>query len=329
MDDYFVSLAPTDLIVKRSERYDGSGFSASLKDFAPEDVSALLQTYNTVKRVYDLWLYMRDRPNYELLKETIGRIGEDQFITVVQSIGSFTYQTGPQPPVIHKVIHDIRGGSMAGLAGYAALLRQFPNKTVYIRKSVFLARDHAKMMRNAILDIDPVVRQADESARVHSINDYIEKLDDISIQTANKRIEIHVDCSFHGDISNRCLETSAIDRILYNMINNAARFSSDGKITIRIFSINDQLVRWVISNAITEQQQQWLAENASSNLSELFEKGVTRGSQGLGLSTCADFISSCFEVHPAGKAVEERYLGAKAEDGVFHIWFHWPAYIPS
>lgn len=324
-----LDLAPSDLVVRRKDRFDGGGYSVPLNRFVPEDVSRILQTYNTVKRIYDLWLYMRETPNYRLLREAILRVGDNDFLTMVQSIGVHTYQAGENDPLIHKVVHDIHGGSLVGLTGYAALLQQNPDKALYIRKSVFLARDHAKMMRNAVENLDPDVRAADESIKIHSITDYIDKLDDIRFHMASKQVEIELDCQFHGNISNRCLETSAIDRILYNFINNAARFAHDDKVVVTIFPINEQIVRWVISNRISEEHKEWLAENApAANMKELFQRGVTRGGRGLGLSTCADFISSCFGVHPPEKAVEDGYLGMQIVDDHIHAWFHWPMFLP-
>ena len=51
LPELYYSLAPTDLIVYRAERYDGGGFGVSLNDFAPEDVSAIIQMYNAVKEL--------------------------------------------------------------------------------------------------------------------------------------------------------------------------------------------------------------------------------------------------------------------------------------
>jgi len=50
ISDTLVSLAPTDLLNYRTERYDGGGFSASLSQFEPEDVSLLIRLYNSVKK---------------------------------------------------------------------------------------------------------------------------------------------------------------------------------------------------------------------------------------------------------------------------------------
>lgn len=116
---------------------------------------------------------------------------------------------------------------------------------------VFFARDHAKMMRNAILDIDPVIRAADESAKIHHIDDFVKKWNNAHINLTDKDVTIKVESDFNGFITNRCLETSAIDRILYNFINNAARFYDDNVVKLNIIQVKNGLVRWVVSNKIS------------------------------------------------------------------------------
>lgn len=327
--DQLRSLAPTDLPIIRQSRYDGGGYSVRMKDFSPDDVERIRKLYTKIKQVYELWLYMKDRPNYELMQEAITEIASEEYIALNQAIGASTYENSGKSPIMRKVIHDIHGGSFTGLLGYATLLLETPNKALYIRKAIYLARDHAKMMRNAIVDLDVPVRRADESAKIHSITDFIDKLEEFRYQMADRAIAIEIRSDFHGDISNRCLETSAIDRILYNMINNASRFTTNDTIQVHILPINEKVVRWVVSNPISDEHNQWLKDHYSEDLHELFTEGITRGSQGIGLSTCADFISSCFGVHPPAKAVNKGYIGARVIGNEYYTWFHWPVYIPA
>ena len=62
----YLDLAPTHLRNRRENRYDGGGFDISLGALDPEDVSLIIRIYRSVKGIYDLWLYMRDAPNYDL-----------------------------------------------------------------------------------------------------------------------------------------------------------------------------------------------------------------------------------------------------------------------
>ena len=323
------SLAPTNLKIQRQDRYDGSGFDVSLSKFAPEDVSVIIRLYNAVKRTYELWLYMKDAPNYDLLKQHLfDQFASNSFLMSSQSIGVATYSLDKLTPGLRKVTHDIRGGALAVLTGYTTMMRSIDlgdETQEYIDNAVLMARDHAKLMRNAIVDLDPLVRQADESLKVHYVEDFVKKWQDSVINIADKAVRVDVQCLFEGSITNRCLETSAIDRILYNYVNNAARFAADNQVTLFIVPLNDSLVRWAVKNSITETQQSWLQQQTQSDFKKLFLGGLTRGGHGIGLSSCTDFVAASFGITPQ-EALDQAYLGAKLIGTDYYAWFHWPIY---
>lgn len=326
--DTLHQLAPSDLKILRKERYDGGGMSVSLRDFDPEDISLILRVYSTVKTVYDISLYAGTHNNnsdINLFKDTLDKLADLDFTASVRRIGTYTESNGSASPEIHKVVHDIRGGSLTSLSGYAALLQQTPDNKQFLKTAIALSRDHAKMMRNAISDLDIPVRNADESIKIHNIDGFLDKLDGAVIKFAGKQVQVAVHSTFDGDISNRCLETSAIDRIVYNFLNNAARFTSDGKVQIYVFAPNEQVVRWVLINQVSDDQKNWLNKNVG-NFEELFETGTTRDSSGIGLHTCAEFVRESFGLKNAQEAVKKRYIGAKLEENQFRVWFHWPIY---
>jgi hypothetical protein len=195
--------------------------------------------------------------------------------------------------------------------------------------AVYLARDHAKMMRNALHDLDIPIRMADESAKLHPITDFVDKWNGLTMQIGLNEVQFMAESSFDGFVANRCLETSAVDRILYNYINNAARFTVDGRVNLHIIPINDGLLRWAVINTVSDDQQARLRDKVGVDLDKLFLGGYTRGGHGIGLSSCADFVASSFGLADGASAVAEKYLGAKVADGRYYAWFHWPAYIPS
>ncbi len=191
---------------------------------------------------------------------------------------------------------------------------------------VLLAYDHAKKMRNAVVNIDIPTRTADGRFNVHSIMDYINKWQGGEYDSDEHSIRVHVQSNFQGNISIRCLEASAIDRILYNYINKAIGFADSQSIVQTIFLVGDQehqSLRWVVENRISHNHQQWLKENVGETLHKLFEGGIiTRGGNGLGLSNCVDFVSSGYGI-TAKRALDEGYIGAKVIDDTYYAWFHW------
>jgi K+-sensing histidine kinase KdpD len=322
-------LAPQNLTVYRSERYDGGGFSVSIHDFPGGDQDTILQVYHQIKGLYDVWLYMQDGPDYALLKSQIEqKFNRPEFLKLAQQMGQVAQVNQIASPMLRKVIHDIRGGGLTILVGCAQLLALFPEDESLVTQAVFTARDHAKLMRNAIYDLDPVVTQADERLKIHPIDDFVYKWQDSSFQVHNKSVQVVVRCTFSGNITSRCLETSAIDRILYNYINNAARFSHDNKVQLSIFPVGDGLVRWVVRNALSQNQLAWLQETVGTNFGILFKGGLTHGGQGIGLSNCADFVAASFGLEP-DEAIKQAYLGAKVRNTHYYAWFHWPTYTPS
>lgn len=324
-----LTLAPADLPLRREERYEGDGFSVSLAQFAPEDVALIRQLYQSVKKAYDLWLYMRDAPDYSLMREQIiEAFGSDQFLALAQAIGAATYALGNFPSELSKVVHDIRGGALMALTGCVPLLQHDPSDE-RTAKTVLYARDHAKMMRNAIFDLDIPVRKADEGLKLHQIDDFVHKWQGGIFNLADRKVAIEVTCLFEGSISNRCLENSAIDRILYNYINNSARFSADNKVKLTIFPVGTTLVRWVVENKLAQAQQDWLAREVGPDLKKLFYGGLTQGGHGIGLSNCTDFVKVCFGVPTAAETLAQGYLGATVNEDTYFAWFHWPAYIPD
>ncbi len=327
-------LAACNLLSSREQRYDGSGFDVTLDQFHPDDVTYLREVYDTVKKTYELWLYMRESPNHVLMARHLRQqFTGPKFHEATRALGGATYRRAEAPPpMLRKVLHDVRGGALVGLAGYASLLTDIdPSDAEYrewVEIAALMSRDHAKLMRNAIPDIDPLVREADEGLKVHYIDDFAHKWHGARLQHDERRAQVTVHCDYHGSITNRCLETSAIDRVLYNFLNNATRFTADGNVTLVITAINPQLVRWATVNRLTVDQQQWLQERFAADLRPLFAGGHTRGGQGIGLSNCADFVAATCGFTPR-TAIDDGYLGARMIEDEFYAWFHWPSYDAS
>jgi K+-sensing histidine kinase KdpD len=326
-------LAPTELSSARDQRYDGSGFDVSLERFSPSDQANLRIIYETVKKAYELWLYMREAPNHDLMARHLAtQFHHPDFINAFRSLGAPDDHETELPKDLRKVLHDVRGGALVGLNGYASLLDagdpSAEERMAWTESAVLMARDHAKLMRNALVDIDPLVREADEGLKVHYIDDFVRKWQGARLQNRGQNATVSVQCDFEGSITNRCLETSAIDRVLYNYLNNATRFTADERVELIITPINDALVRWVVTNPVSSDQFDWLQEHQRSSFRSLFEGGLTRGGQGIGLSNCVDFVAKSCGRTPA-EALDAGYLGAALIGNVYHAWFHWPSFQPG
>src|SRR5690606_26294081 len=76
-----------------------------------------------------------------------------RFLLPLRDLGAATYALGTPPKDVRAVLHDIRGGALLALIGYAAAESRGDAVSDAERATVILrARDHARLMRNAVSD---------------------------------------------------------------------------------------------------------------------------------------------------------------------------------
>lgn len=312
----------------RAQRYRGEDFDMALSSLTAVDQAHIRSIYALMKDMHARWLVMREAPDWAALQSMLMNMLTPAFRTATSNMGLDSMArcaTEPQRLVLGKVLHDLRGGALAPLQLYAAICEEELDP-VLLRSAVLLARDQAKIMRNALPDLDPEVRAADESEKPHFIQAVVEKWDQFRFErTQASAGHVSVHCAYDGLLASCCLEASAVDRIVYNYMNNAIRFSAGPLIRMDIVPVGVDAVRWTVANPVTEQQAEWLQRNTQGDLSSLFRGGITKGGNGLGLSNCADFVAAAFGLPHINAALEGQYLGATVEDGWYLAWAHWPS----
>jgi signal transduction histidine kinase len=318
--DVLLSLAPTDLPTLRVARFDGTGCEVPLARFAPDDREILTRLYAAVKEVHALRL--SGGPVAASLEQLVVAAADGRLMAAASALGEATRSAGRATPEVYRALHDVRGGGLTVFLGAADLLAAAPGDRGLLRMAADAARDHAKIMRNLLPDIDPAGRAADEAAKPHGIDHFTTKWAGARVGPA---ATVAVRCVFAGDVSARCLETASVDRVVYNYVNNAARFSADGAVTLWVVPAGDGLSRWVVQNAIAPDQAAFLAERVGGDLGRLFRGGITRGGTGIGLANCADVVADCFGLEGPAEALQSGYLGAALRGPDFYAWFHWPA----
>jgi hypothetical protein len=116
----------------------------------------------------------------------------------------------------------------------------------------------------------------------------------------------------------------ALDRILYNLINNACRHSARESIQLVLFPVPDpqgENLRFVRLNALSSGDRSRLR---GADWHALFRAGVSTTGSGLGLNVAAEFVANAFGLATPDEAVAAGYLGAQLLHDQFAIWFHWP-----
>ncbi len=332
--DENIALAPTDLAVKRTDRFDGTGFSVKLSRFAHEDVELIKRTYEVVKRAYGLWLHIRDAAHLsdthheELLHQHIlSEFKDRRFLLTLRDLGAATYKLGTPSRDVRSVLHDIRGGALLALIGAAAADARGETISSEELKSIILrARDHARIMRNAISDLHPILRAIDSGIKTHTMLDFIAKWARTTYRIGERKVDVTTDCAYDGFVCRYDLETAALDRVIYNHMNNAARFSADDSVSIVAVPVNDEMVRWVVSNSIYPEHNVNLRDSLGADLGLLYKGGHTRGGHGIGLSNCAELVGAAVGINDIDTLVSSGYIGASVRDHTYVAWFHWPTY---
>jgi hypothetical protein len=316
----------------RAHRYQGQGLDALLSVLSLADQERARLLYAYAKGVHLCWQSMRDAPEWDVLRTKVQAILLPPLREAAQDLGRDTMTLPRDSDANHalsKVLHDLRGGALMSLQLYAHMA-EWDTDPANLKGAAYLARDQAKIMRNALPDLDPEVRSADEAEKPHFMQDVVEKWNGFRFEGADQQPgQVDASCEYDGLLASCCLEASAVDRVVYNYINNAMRFSTGPCIRMEILPIGDHTVRWIVANPINRDQSRWLKHETSGDLTHLFRGGLTRGGNGLGLSNCADFVTAAFGLPDIESALQGRYLGAMIEDGWYLAWAHWPALYPN
>ena len=279
-----VEVGHAELSLHRLDRYRGDDLGVSLYSLRPSDLLTVSRVYEVVRSTYELWLYLGEEGRddslvlsrlFELrvLRGEIARLG-------VREEGAQSLRTA--------ALADCRGAALSLLLGTLSRLSQ-PATSAQVHALVLLARDQGKMMRNSFYDIDPHLRRADENPKAHSLDGVVSKL-----QGVCENLEVSTNWS--GHISSCGLESSALERVIYDTLRRVqATGSAPVKLSIRLTNL--QLLRWQFQT----------------------EGPVLATFQKDDLSTMV--IANSVGVSPE-IALARRYLGCRGSSA----WFHWPIF---
>lgn len=323
-----LALAPVQLRTYRATRYQGDDQSIPFASFALVDQHILTRMYGVLQMILNTTMRYRDTPGegaaplHALIKE----LNWSQVVHDVRELGKATYAM-TTTPLMREVLHDIKGGSFMALSVGLQLIEIGITQPDDVTRTFFLARDHRKIIRNAVPDLDAHAAALDQTSKAHSTQLLIEKWAHAAYNLPNHTVRVEIDTGFVGDISDRCVEFSALDRVLYNLVNNAARNTVDGVVHLAMLPVEaDQPhnLRFVVYNAIGAEQRAQLTAHFGDKLNRLFLGGFTTDGTGLGMRICANFVANAYGVHTIERALAEQYIGSCLVDEQFVAWFHWP-----
>jgi signal transduction histidine kinase len=327
--DQLRALAPIQLTNSRTTPYRGETVSVSLHDFAEPDRELARQLYTVLLDLFTLLQRYENQP--ESARSALHAFTEAETwqtsIESIQHLGVATYAQSSSPGV-HEVIHDVKGGSLQAVLLNLQLIELGVTAQADPLRLFMLTRDHLKLMRNAAPDLDPERHARDLLPNPHHIRLIIDKWDGALHTAGTATARVRVDCRFDGTISQYCSVFAALDRVLYNLINNAVQHGAGGSVDLVIFALDAEQpcdVRFVVLNQITSEHRARLEEQFDDQINRLFQGGFSTAGTGLGLRISAEFVADAYGLRNVEACVDGKYVGAALVEDYFVSWVHWPA----
>lgn len=316
-------IAPVYFQNYRFRRYCGDDLCLPLSRFTAGDQEIVRSLYRVLQRLVTILSAQSGNVLKELRKFLVEYPPND-LVDRIFPLGHATYLAAPSPQLA-KTIHDVRGGGLSEILSRLQLIELGVFDLDMIIALYRLTRDHMKMMRNALLELDDVTRAEDLQTQIQTTEVIVEKWHGANLKRAGGELRVRVECPRTAGITECCIELGALNRIIYNMINNAARHSSSSVIRLVVFPVGEngqENIRFVVINHLNEIEAERLAV---TDLRTLFSTGVSSTGSGYGLAVAADIVSQAYGLESARAAVEGQYLGAQLLGDELAVWFHWPS----
>lgn len=324
-----LELASPGAIQPRPRRYVGDTVVASIDQIDAGDAAVVRRLYAFLTDVYAR-VQRLDAPADGLpaLQDELTRHDYRGLCEQIHGLGA-ALAAEDTPLDLRKVYHDVRGGSLNGLLMHLDMIAMGDGEVEDVERVFILVRDHLKIMRNALPDLDPEGYAADLAPIEHDAGLLVQKWADTRYGTESAApVRVRLVCEFTGGVSQCCMEFAALDRVIYNLINNAARFAADAEVHLELFPLGPERetdLRFAVSNLVASEHRERLRSDLGDDLSEIFAGDYTTGGHGVGLQICSDIVSHGYGLGSTREALRGGYLGARLVRDYFVAWFHWPA----
>jgi signal transduction histidine kinase len=322
-----LALAPTILPSYWEGRFTAENERRLLADFTSLDQSLLRRAYGVLLGLFEEFKghYTEAARSRNVIQNFVSTGESRLLVSTMQQFGLSTAESN-RADAMERVIHDLRGGAFQALACRLDLFNA-GIESRGLQSLFFLVRDHLKMMRNAVSDLDVERFILDTSPQNHDAQLLVEKWSHVEFHGAGTPVQVVLNSRYTGTLCESCLEFSTLDRIIYNLMNNAAKYTDNGIVHFYILpvpEITPASVRFVFCNSVDSAHRELLREKFGDSLSDIFWGGFTTGGHGLGLRICADFCGQAYGLSDFPTARESGYFGAEWIRDQFTAWFHWP-----
>jgi hypothetical protein len=294
----------------------------AVDELAPADQDRLRQGYHALGLVEDAAARCAAAGDdgVDAFRQEVDRLDPERLLRLFDGLG-----VGEgAPPRVRRAIHDLRGGALTGLIVHLELVQDGLGRARDVLRAQLLARDQRKIVRHLLPGLDPERHTADLAAKEHRVDLVVHKWSGASW---GGRV-VEVDNTFRGVISERCFEFAAVDRVVYNLVTNAARHGGDGPIHLRLEPLptpDGVMLRGSVENALPAPARDALRARFGDDARRLFQGGFTTNGTGQGLQICAELVTHAFGLGDPMVAVDRHLVGALVGDDAFVTWFCWPA----
>ncbi len=326
--------SPRHLSVLRRSRYHAQDIELTLYDVPLRARRAIRKLYRHLVELTYLLRPWLDNPEFPTT------MAEQRLRTFVLTakwshmIGALKDVTPTQTQIdserVHRVIHDLRGGALSSLSLYLQLAESGDLHAQDIPHMVLLANDHAKMLRTAISDLDRIRYTHDELFMPQPIDAVVQHWRSVLYRIDSGQ-SAHVTCKsqVYGYIADSVIELAALERVLYNLVNNAVRHTAHEDVDIDISYIDEsrEFVRFTVSNSLTTAQADQLSVLTANRPERLILLPLTTTGSGLGLGICADIVSHVFQTD-VDEILRQQYFTVSWKSR-FNVSFVWPMVITS
>jgi signal transduction histidine kinase len=310
-------LAPAELENRRAPRYRSEEQALELRAFGSTNRDVVVSLYAFLAELAETVHGAPDLADPAPLLAFVTRHDVRGFVQRVQGL-----RVEGRDDHLAEALHDVRGGAMTPLFLQLTRLTRGPYRAEMARALLIYTRDHMKMMRNVVSDLDPAGRARDLAPLPHSLDDLARAMAEFTATLGDQPIVVDVSCMGEAVIADSCVECAAIDRVAYNFLNNAVRYAEQPRIAVGL-AVLDHDLRVAVANSIAPRHRATLVELLAKQPTALFEGYTTSGS-GHGLRIVGDLVGRAYGVPSTKALIEGGYVGAKILEDGFLGWFHWP-----
>ena len=310
-----MQLAPPALAKCRADRYRADEQAVELSAFATEDAAVITSLYALLSELAGVVDGAHDLADPAPLLALVARHNVPELVHRLRHVGANDLH-------LAEALHDIRGGAMTALFLQLSRLGRVPYSAEMARALGIYTRDHMKMMRNVVKDLDVAARARDLAEVPHSIGDLAQALRELTGTVGGESAVVDVVCTAEGVVAESCVECAAIDRVAYNLMNNAVRYADRPAIAAWLLTLESDL-RVVVANSISSAQRAVLVDLLEKEPAALFGSYSTSGS-GYGLRIVSELVGRAYGVASTETLTKNGYIGAKLVEDSFVSWFHWP-----